>query len=151
MKEKEERKKGRGLYSIFRAGDPSVLDPPSPFTRPHLRSDRTGLPTDVLAEHCMIRQRKMPPRSREGRDSNGGCALVEILQHTCPFEQVDGVGRYVCYPIPRIFRVYVDFICSLRLSTSFPVNSRCKDKPAVELTKFVRIDMNTGQVELPRG
>ena len=93
----------------------------------------------------------MPPRSREEQDSSGECALVEILQHTCPFEQVDGVGRYVCYPIPRIFRVYVDFGCSLCLRTSFPGNFRCKDKPAVELTKFVRIDMNTGQVELPRG
>ena len=29
--------------------------------------------------------------------------------------------------------------------------SRCKGKPAVELTKFVRIDMNTGEVELPKG
>ena len=66
MKEKEERKKGRGLYSIFRAGDPSVLDPPSLFTRPHLRSDRTGLPTDVLAEHCMIQQRchHVPEKNR---------------------------------------------------------------------------------------
>ena len=49
----------------------------------------------------------MSPRPREEQDSSNGCALVEILQHTCPSEQVDGVHRYVCYPIPRIFRMYV--------------------------------------------
>ena len=49
----------------------------------------------------------MSPRPREEKDSTGGCRLVEILQHTCPFEEVDGVYRYVCYPIPRMFRVYV--------------------------------------------
>ena len=49
----------------------------------------------------------MSPRPREEQGSSNGCALVEILQHTCPSEQVDGVQRYVCYPIPRMFRMCV--------------------------------------------
>jgi len=73
----------------------------------------------------------MSPRPQGEQDSTRECPLVEILQHTCPSEEVDGVRRYVCYPIPRIFRV-------------------CEGKPAVEMTKFVHIDVNTGQVELPK-
>jgi len=96
MRKRRERKMGRGSYSNSE-GRPKC--PPSPFTRPH--------PIETVC-------RLMSARPREEQDSSGGCALVEILQHTCPSEEVDGVYRYVCYPIPRIFRMYVGQ-CSARV------------------------------------
>ena len=87
------RKKREGwdevFIGFFLPGDPSLL-PPTRLLVPI----RSG-------------SRLMSSRGREEQDSTGGCKLVEILQHTCPFEEVDGVHRYVCYPIPRIFKVYV--------------------------------------------
>ena len=59
----------------------------------------------------------MSSRGREEQDSTGGCKLVEILQHTCPFEEVNGVHRYVCYPIPRIFKLCV----GCRMGLTIPV------------------------------
>lgn len=91
----------------------------------------------------------MSPHPPEEQDSADECPLVEVLQHTCAFEQVDGVQRYVCYPIPRIFRVYVRL--EMIVVSDSPAVFRCKGKPAVELTKFVHVDMNTGQVELLKG
>ena len=56
----------------------------------------------------------MSSRARAEQDLTGGCKLVEILQHTCPFEEVNGVHRYVCYPIPRIFKLYA--VCGVALA-----------------------------------
>lgn len=91
------------------------------------------------------------PRPREDKDSAERCSLVELLQHTCPVEEVNGVQKYVCYPIPRIFRVCVGLWFIAVRAPDLLAISRCEGKPTVELTRFVRIDMSTGQVELSRG
>ncbi|KAH7910348.1 hypothetical protein BJ138DRAFT_117082 [Hygrophoropsis aurantiaca] len=57
--------------------------------------------------------------------------LLEIVQYTCESEELPtGEVRPRCFPIPRIFRIY-------------------PGKPAVEVTKLLRIDLKTGEVELP--
>ncbi|KAG1839741.1 hypothetical protein DFJ58DRAFT_811595 [Suillus subalutaceus] len=59
------------------------------------------------------------------------CRLMEIVQYTCePEELPSGEVRPRCFPIPRIFRI-------------------CPDRPAVELTKLIKIDLKTGEIEMP--
>ncbi|KAH7924704.1 hypothetical protein BV22DRAFT_490915 [Leucogyrophana mollusca] len=59
------------------------------------------------------------------------CRLLEIVQHTCELEELPtGEVRPRCFPIPRIFRI-------------------CPGRPAVEVTKLLRIDLKTGEVEIP--
>jgi Mitochondrial export protein Som1 len=82
------------------------------------------------------------------RDPKKKCRITEILQYTCPTEQdEEGRFRYLCYPIPRIFRMYVSLAWSHR-SYSNNLFKRCQDRPAVEITKRIHIDINTGQVDL---
>ncbi|KAG2106862.1 hypothetical protein BD769DRAFT_140130 [Suillus cothurnatus] len=59
------------------------------------------------------------------------CRLLEIVQYTCePEELSSGEVRPRCFPIPRIFRI-------------------CPDRPAVEITKLIKIDLKTGEIEMP--
>ncbi|KAG1738134.1 uncharacterized protein EDB91DRAFT_466132 [Suillus paluster] len=59
------------------------------------------------------------------------CHLLEIVQYTCePEELPSGEVRPRCFPLPRIFRI-------------------CPDRPAVEITKLLKIDLKTGEIEMP--
>jgi len=58
-------------------------------------------------------------------NERGPCRLAEIVQYHC-------VAREnVCYPIPRIFRL-------------------CPGQAAVEITTVVSMDLETGDVVIPR-
>ena len=103
MRKRKEREVGRGFYCILDR-ETQVSSPRAVYSSP---SDRAP--------------RLMSSRARAEQDSTGGCKLVEILQHTCPFEEVDGVHRYVCYPIPRIFKLCV--VCDMSLATPTVSNS----------------------------
>ncbi|KAI0336800.1 hypothetical protein GY45DRAFT_1237731 [Cubamyces sp. BRFM 1775] len=61
-------------------------------------------------------------------DTHRQCRLAEIVQFNCnPTE--DSV-EWHCLPIIRIFRI-------------------CQNKPAVELTRFIEMDVETGAVHVP--
>ncbi|KAI0067453.1 hypothetical protein BV25DRAFT_1819797 [Artomyces pyxidatus] len=55
------------------------------------------------------------------------CRIAEIVQYSCENTEA---GQLHCFPIPRIFRM-------------------CPGRPAVEITRFVNIDLETGAVEIP--
>ncbi|KAI0732614.1 hypothetical protein C8Q72DRAFT_773958 [Fomitopsis betulina] len=60
------------------------------------------------------------------------CRLAEIVQYKCDCDIGEqGEPQLHCWPIPRIFRI-------------------CAGRSAVELTRIVQVDMNTGEVSLPR-
>ncbi|OBZ78297.1 hypothetical protein A0H81_02441 [Grifola frondosa] len=55
------------------------------------------------------------------------CRLAEIVQYSCDAEVTsEGQPQLRCWPIPRIFRI-------------------CPGRPAVELTRFVDVDAQTGK------
>ncbi|KAI8986751.1 hypothetical protein BD414DRAFT_440212 [Trametes punicea] len=58
------------------------------------------------------------------------CRLAEIVQYHCdpPHDPAD--PQWHCLPVIRIFRI-------------------CKDRPAVELTRFVQVNVETGAVHIP--
>ncbi|KAH9835142.1 uncharacterized protein C8Q71DRAFT_710295 [Rhodofomes roseus] len=59
------------------------------------------------------------------------CRLAEIVQYKCDIEVGKRSEPQVhCWPVPRIFRI-------------------CPGRPAVELTRFVEMDMSTGEISLP--
>ncbi|PPQ92128.1 hypothetical protein CVT25_007959 [Psilocybe cyanescens] len=59
------------------------------------------------------------------------CVIAEILQHTCLVKTAyDGTISYHCFPIPRILKL-------------------CPGQPAVELTKFINIEMQSGEIDIP--
>ncbi|KAF9493746.1 hypothetical protein BDN71DRAFT_1449790 [Pleurotus eryngii] len=62
--------------------------------------------------------------------SKDECRIAELLQYTCDHTVSEGRPLVHCFPIPRMFRL-------------------CQGKPAVEITRFVQVDLNTGEVELP--
>ncbi|KZT68895.1 hypothetical protein DAEQUDRAFT_305463 [Daedalea quercina L-15889] len=71
------------------------------------------------------------PASDETKGAPSKCRLAEIVQYTCDIEVGErGEPHVHCWPMPRIFRI-------------------CPGRPAVELTRFVQMDMSTGEVHLP--
>ncbi|KAL4247476.1 hypothetical protein ABKN59_007945 [Abortiporus biennis] len=69
-----------------------------------------------------------PPAGTE--NSSEKCRLAEILQYSCDVE-ISGTGpQYHCWPIPRIFRI-------------------CPGRPAVEVTRYVHVNGDTGEVIVP--
>ncbi|KAH9941222.1 uncharacterized protein BXZ73DRAFT_88387 [Epithele typhae] len=64
----------------------------------------------------------VPPREK--------CRLAEIVQYKCDGELTGDVPAVHCVPIPRIFRI-------------------CPNRPAVELTRYVDINLETGAVQVP--
>ncbi|EIM82081.1 uncharacterized protein STEHIDRAFT_124892 [Stereum hirsutum FP-91666 SS1] len=56
------------------------------------------------------------------------CRIAEILQYSCDWSKKD--NRINCLPFPRLFRI-------------------CPGRPAVEITRQVRVDIKTGEVEIP--
>ncbi|KIL62247.1 hypothetical protein M378DRAFT_59017, partial [Amanita muscaria Koide BX008] len=58
------------------------------------------------------------------------CRVAEIVQYICDVKSTSSAPDIVCYPVPRLFQL-------------------CPGKPALEITKFVKIDARTGEVELP--
>ncbi|KAH9852470.1 hypothetical protein C2E23DRAFT_825675 [Lenzites betulinus] len=59
------------------------------------------------------------------------CRLAEIVQFKCePGQQAEGLPQWHCLPVIRLFRI-------------------CQNRPAVEVTKFVDIDVETGAIQVP--
>ncbi|KAI0264725.1 hypothetical protein BC834DRAFT_813069, partial [Gloeopeniophorella convolvens] len=59
------------------------------------------------------------------------CRVAEILQFSCPIETSgNGAQRFHCFPLPRLFKL-------------------CPGQPAVEITRTVKIDASTGEVDIP--
>ncbi|TDL24561.1 hypothetical protein BD410DRAFT_767062 [Rickenella mellea] len=62
------------------------------------------------------------------------CQIYEILQWSCdPAKEIESQSdpnTVQCYPLPRIFRI-------------------CPGRPAIEITRFVNIDPQSGQAEIP--
>ncbi|KAI1798065.1 hypothetical protein LXA43DRAFT_876313 [Ganoderma leucocontextum] len=59
------------------------------------------------------------------------CRLAEIVQYRCDAERADGGRAQMhCLPVPRIFRI-------------------CRNRPAVEMTRFVDVDLETGAIHIP--
>ncbi|KZT10386.1 uncharacterized protein LAESUDRAFT_693990 [Laetiporus sulphureus 93-53] len=59
------------------------------------------------------------------------CRLAEIVQYKCDVEMGhQGQPQFHCWPVPRIFRI-------------------CPGRPAVEMTRFVKVDMSTGEISVP--
>ncbi|KAJ7236244.1 hypothetical protein C8J57DRAFT_138597 [Mycena rebaudengoi] len=71
---------------------------------------------------------KKPPISNE---SDEKCRIAEITQYSCVLKR-NRLGRPVthCVPIPRLFWI-------------------CANQPAVEVTRVVNIDLNTGFINMP--
>ncbi|KAJ7627701.1 hypothetical protein DFH06DRAFT_1339208 [Mycena polygramma] len=66
-------------------------------------------------------------------DPESGYRITEIMQYSCE-PKMNRRGRYEgvhCVPIPRLFRI-------------------CPDRPAVEVTRVLNVDLTTGYVEMPR-
>ena len=91
-----------------------------------------------------------PPADEYPREQ---CRLAEILQFQCDAEVASGGDQRVhCLPVPRIFRMYVP--CTSLSPSLRPTHVRvtwvsCKNRPAVEMTRFVDVDLETGAVHLP--
>ncbi|EMD34799.1 hypothetical protein CERSUDRAFT_54517 [Gelatoporia subvermispora B] len=61
----------------------------------------------------------------------GKCRIAELVQYSCGDEaNSKGERQFHCWPIPRIFRI-------------------CPGRPAVELTRYAEVDVNTGEVTIP--
>ncbi|ETW75871.1 hypothetical protein HETIRDRAFT_244204, partial [Heterobasidion irregulare TC 32-1] len=59
------------------------------------------------------------------------CQIAEILQYSCDLQSgEDGRPQFHCFPVPRIFRI-------------------CPGRPAIEITRTVKIDIATGEVNIP--
>ncbi|KAJ6486787.1 hypothetical protein C8R45DRAFT_995871 [Mycena sanguinolenta] len=69
-------------------------------------------------------------KKRATKDPDGPCRIVEIPQFTC-VPKYDGGLVVHCVPIPRLFRI-------------------CPNRPAVEVTRVLNIDLSTGEVEIPQ-
>ncbi|KAJ7232956.1 hypothetical protein B0H12DRAFT_1028770 [Mycena haematopus] len=70
--------------------------------------------------------------AKEGasEDPEGPCRIAEITQYTCVPKYEGGLVVH-CVPIPRLFRI-------------------CPNRPAVEVTRVLNVDLSTGDVEIPR-
>ncbi|KAJ6590496.1 hypothetical protein DFH09DRAFT_206399 [Mycena vulgaris] len=83
-------------------------------------------------------------------DDDSKCRIAEILQHSCvPKTNSLGHPFVQCVPIPRLFRMYVLNPICLSLP-AFVCSLRCPEKPAVEVTRVVNIDLSTGYVKIPK-
>lgn len=79
------------------------------------------------------------------------CRLAEILQYQCEADQATG-GQMHCLPIPRIFRMYTSqssLSPSIHPARADFTRVSCQDRPAVELTRFIDVDLETGAVHIP--
>jgi len=62
---------------------------------------------------------------------HGKCRIAEFVQYRCDVEKgAYGQPQFHCWPVPRIFRI-------------------CPGRPAVEITRFVDVDMHTGEISIP--
>ncbi|KAJ7138511.1 hypothetical protein C8R43DRAFT_893374 [Mycena crocata] len=69
------------------------------------------------------------PRSAEPETK---CRIAEITQYSCvPKKNRLGRSFVHCVPIPRLFRI-------------------CPDRPMVEVTRVLNIDLTTGYVQMPK-
>ncbi|KAI0292897.1 hypothetical protein BC826DRAFT_911193 [Russula brevipes] len=65
-------------------------------------------------------------------ESRRDCQIAEILQYSCEVQtRGHGFQQFHCFPVPRIFML-------------------CQGQPAVEITRVVKMDTSTGEVDVPR-
>ncbi|KAI0280392.1 hypothetical protein BGY98DRAFT_914762 [Russula aff. rugulosa BPL654] len=65
-------------------------------------------------------------------ESSQGCQIAEILQFTCEMQATKHeTQRFHCFPIPRLFML-------------------CQGQPAVEITRIVKLNPSTGEVDVPQ-
>ncbi|KAN0086084.1 hypothetical protein V8E55_007218 [Tylopilus felleus] len=76
----------------------------------------------------------MSPKSEDrSLEPHSKCQLLEIVQYSCePGKVSSGEIRTHCFPFSRIFQI-------------------CPHRPVVEITKSIRIDVKTGEIEIPEG
>ncbi|KAH9477875.1 hypothetical protein JR316_0010107 [Psilocybe cubensis] len=76
------------------------------------------------------------------------CVIAEIVQHTCSLKnERNGTPTFHCFPLPRILKLYeLHHLLAFRSSQFL---SSCPGQPAVELTKFINIDMKSGEIDIP--
>ncbi|KAF9003427.1 hypothetical protein BDQ17DRAFT_1242411 [Cyathus striatus] len=70
----------------------------------------------------------MSSENHKSSDGRSNCTIFEILQFTCELKPVN--NEMSCYPIARLFR-------------------QCPGEPVTEITTAIKIDMATGEVEMP--
>ncbi|KAJ7871349.1 hypothetical protein B0H13DRAFT_2060633 [Mycena leptocephala] len=72
------------------------------------------------------------PEKDASADSESKCRIAEITQFSCePKKNQWGRPEVHCVPIPRLFRI-------------------CPDRPAVEVTRVLNVDLTTGHVKVPQ-
>ncbi|KAN0111694.1 hypothetical protein V8E52_008255 [Russula decolorans] len=65
-------------------------------------------------------------------ESSQGCQIAEILQFSCEMQATKHERQqFHCFPTPRLFML-------------------CRGQPAVEITRIVKLDPSTGEVNVPR-
>lgn len=75
------------------------------------------------------------------------CRIAEILQYSCDWSKED--NRINCLPFPRIFRMSVQTFCFKEFVPLILGIPSCPGRPAVEITRQVKVDIKTGEVEIP--
>lgn len=74
------------------------------------------------------------------------CRLFEIEQYICEIEDKEN-ARVRCYPLPRIFRLYVN--SQMTPCSILKITLRCQGRPAVEVTALVDVNPKTGEITIP--
>jgi hypothetical protein len=91
------------------------------------------------------------PATSETTTSETKCRIAELIQYSCEIDQ-DGSGnsRLHCWPVPRVFRMYVFHVIRNELQVHNSCTAfRCPGRPAIEITRFVETNATTGQSQLP--
>ena len=96
-------------------------------------------PKDVKRE--MAELEAIPEKDRKG------CVLRELTMFECDRELAETAGIIKCYPIPRIFRVYV--YISVYFVFLDQHTRRCPGRPAIEVTSLAKFDEIIGKASLP--
>lgn len=92
------------------------------------------------------------PNRKTGPPEDTKCQLAEIVQYTCKLERSPrGKPQIHCVPIPRFFKMCLHHSPNVSFPpiTYVDLASRCSGIPAVEITRIVNVDMDTGVVTLP--
>jgi hypothetical protein len=85
-------------------------------------------------------------------DGEKGCSLQQITMFDCDKESMETKGIVKCYPIPRVFRVYVSgFTRSCLLVKALTIQYKsCRNRPAVEVTALLQYKDASGDPVLPK-
>lgn len=87
------------------------------------------------------------PAFQERKDR---CRIAEVLLYTCEVEpQANQPVQVHCFPIPRFFKLFVSPCMVDGYDTNYHNILRCPGHAALEITKVAKVDLVTGEVELP--